>query len=356
MKNSLKGAEPIFISNGAPAEIRNILKATGKRRVAVAYWGRGAIRELHLDRVIDPHRVQIMCDLFSGSCNPSVMAELIDLGFEAKTIDGLHAKVYCSAKAVIVGSSNASRNGLKYDENLTSGSIEANVLIRDPKIIRDVSAWFDEYWDSKLATLVNPDLIKEAEPLFVRNRMATRQATSGLVDKLRSTPKLIGKIKAKVIFYIAEPPSRFAKKTYDLEAAASYSEADRRANAGDYPFYEDESDSWIVKPKTIFLDFTVSRSGSRPSFGGIWQVRSRNFSIPVQSATMPGHRIILLDRLLDIAGHRISRTDEQIFERAIKSFMDKRGKPWKFPGASSNYNYFEIPFSQFWSEMVSPNF
>lgn len=201
---------------------------------------------------------------------------------------------------------------------------------------------------------MDPDLIREAEPLFVRNRQATRQPTSGLVDKLRSNPRLIKTIKAKVIFYIAEAPSRFATRTYDLEAAASYSEADRRANAGDYPFYEDESDSWVVKPKTIFLDFTVPDRGSRPSFGGIWQVRSGNFSIPVKNAAVPGHRIILLDRLLDIEGLRISRTDEQIFERAIKSFMDKNGKPWKAPDARNNFNYFEIPFLQFWNDVVLP--
>jgi hypothetical protein len=278
-----------------------------------------------------------------------------DLGYKVKTIDGLHAKIYCSSSAVIVGSSNASRNGLQYEADQMSGNIEANVLIRDPKFVQRVSAWFDDYWKSKLATAVDVDLISEARPLFIRNSQASRQGTPGLVDRLRSDSKLIKKIKANVIFYMDEDVSPEATKTYDLEAAASYSEADRRANGGGCPFYEDKTNNWVVKPETIFLDFTVPSQGKRPSFGGIWQVRPGNFSVPVPNVEYPEHRIILTDRLIDIRGTRISKSDERVFGQAIKSFMDKRGKPWKEPDARSNYNYFEVSFSQFWNDMVLPS-
>jgi hypothetical protein len=90
--------------------IREALKTTDQVDFAVAYWGKNATERLGLDQINKP--VRIICDLWSFACNPKEMTKLLEAGFELKTEDGLHAKVYLTTRSVIVGSANASANGL----------------------------------------------------------------------------------------------------------------------------------------------------------------------------------------------------------------------------------------------------
>jgi len=63
---------------------------------AVAYWGKGATERLGLDK-IRKKPVRIICDLWSGACNPNELQKLLDRGFKLRTKDRLHAKVYITS-------------------------------------------------------------------------------------------------------------------------------------------------------------------------------------------------------------------------------------------------------------------
>ena len=56
----------------------------------------------------------------------------------------LHAKVYISEIGVIVGSSNASSNGLGYE--IGGGLHEANIFTDDNNIVCGVKNWFEGKW------------------------------------------------------------------------------------------------------------------------------------------------------------------------------------------------------------------
>lgn len=113
--------------------------------LAVAYFGKGAGRRLGLGK---PKRVRIVCDLWSGACNPYEVAALKKSGADLKNARGLHAKVYIGRDAAVVTSANASINGLgEEDGDLDLGS-EAGVLLRDPGELQKVRAWFESVWDS----------------------------------------------------------------------------------------------------------------------------------------------------------------------------------------------------------------
>jgi hypothetical protein len=48
----------------------------------------------------------------SGACNPDVIRKLMNLGAEIKMVDGMHARIYWTRAGAIIGSANASANGL----------------------------------------------------------------------------------------------------------------------------------------------------------------------------------------------------------------------------------------------------
>ena len=84
--------------------------------------------------------VRIICDLLSGACNPVEIEKLKGLdGVRVRTRDRLHAKVWIGGNDVIVGSANASHNGLPGDdEDAANASIEAAVESHDPGLAERV--------------------------------------------------------------------------------------------------------------------------------------------------------------------------------------------------------------------------
>jgi hypothetical protein len=115
--------------------------------LAIAYWGKGAIKKLDL-KSTKPTR--IICDLESGGCNPKEIALFHkppfrnNKDFKVHYLKDLHAKVYWTPISAIVGSANASANGL--GEEGSVGSLEAAIQTDDEEILKETAAWFEELW------------------------------------------------------------------------------------------------------------------------------------------------------------------------------------------------------------------
>ena len=123
-------------------QVRTIASRTGEVMAAVAYWGSGAAVRTGLTEHDDPASVRVICDLLSGACNPAEIEALTELGVSVKTLDRLHAKVWIGGDDVIVGSANASRNGLPGEgEQGANANVEAAVLSQDPRLARELRTW-----------------------------------------------------------------------------------------------------------------------------------------------------------------------------------------------------------------------
>jgi hypothetical protein len=120
------------------------LKLMGKdKRFAVAFWGNGALTSLGLDGR-GAIGAKIICNLESGATNPDVVKQLIQSGAVVRSNPKLHAKVYASSSTIILGSSNASANGLVVEgKNELTGWIEANIMTDDPTLVGKVGKWFN---------------------------------------------------------------------------------------------------------------------------------------------------------------------------------------------------------------------
>ncbi|MBC7102912.1 MAG: phospholipase D family protein [Parvibaculum sp.] len=95
-------------------EVQSLIGRSSDVSAAVAYWGKNSVKETGITQR-KKGSTRILCDLFSGACNPDEVLKLLKCGVEVKTLDGMHAKVWVNRDTAIVGSANASANGLGFE-------------------------------------------------------------------------------------------------------------------------------------------------------------------------------------------------------------------------------------------------
>ncbi|WP_238120786.1 MULTISPECIES: phospholipase D family protein [unclassified Xanthobacter] len=128
-------------------EIKSMLAAAREAKIAVAFWGQGALEQLDIGRTnLD---VKLICNLDSGGCNPAALKSIMSTLPPARVHSHprLHAKVYWTPDRAIVGSSNASANGLAVEGNVARSWAEANILISDRRLLQEIEDWFNRRLD-----------------------------------------------------------------------------------------------------------------------------------------------------------------------------------------------------------------
>ena len=117
--------------------IRHLFGKADEICCIVAFWGRGADElfcKLDEEKI---GRVKIVCNLTSGGTNPREIEKLISKGFGVKHCSILHNKVYWTSRGVVVGSANASANGLSLESVEQEGWLEAAFHSNRPGRCRD---------------------------------------------------------------------------------------------------------------------------------------------------------------------------------------------------------------------------
>lgn len=136
-----------FLIGGALGDrIRNIARG-GDARLAVAFWGKGAAGELFGPGHLDRDDLRIVCDLGMGATNPEALAELGAPRRDGlRHRPGLHGKVYLSAAGLVVGSANASSNGIGLGAD-PAGLIEVGTFsAAGSPAWQAAAAWFETLW------------------------------------------------------------------------------------------------------------------------------------------------------------------------------------------------------------------
>jgi HKD family nuclease len=178
-------------ANDTRDRIVKLIRDSDEFCLAVAYWGRGAMKQLGLDKLSNNQNGTIICDLMSGACNPYEIEGLLKLenpALKIRTLDGFHAKVYWTPRSVIVGSSNASGSGLSFEGDETAGFVEGNIQTDDNKTIRATKLWLEK--TQKLAKEISDGELAEAKKLWKERR--ARRPLSGnktFVESLKSNPE-----------------------------------------------------------------------------------------------------------------------------------------------------------------------
>jgi hypothetical protein len=250
----------VFLNEvGALAKIQQLMETAQLAKIAVAFWGRGAAKTLGIDR--RNLAVEIICNLDSGACNPAEIERIRDLRPHIPVLSDprLHGKLYWTPGGVIVGSSNASTNGLAVEDGL-AGWAEANIFSDDKQLIESTLHWFKSR--KQCSYEITDDDLRVAREIWAeRARSAAPgiKLTKDLGTAVRKTPDNPAWTKIKVAIY-SEDISKEGKKLIQADRAS-----DPSLNAFDaYESWDAEmaADDWL-------LDFWLKK---KTRFGGYWYV------------------------------------------------------------------------------------
>ena len=169
------------VSSGQPATL------------AVAFWGAEARHHLGLARRAAAAPIRIICNLAMGGTNPFEIEELMSTaGVSVEQSDHLHGKVYLFDDAVMIGSSNASANGLSFEGVEALSWQEANIVSEDRAILAAAAEWV-----AQLSTrAITPQDLSDAKLAWRlrRSNIIAPNHKRSIVDLLADGPSsIVGK-------------------------------------------------------------------------------------------------------------------------------------------------------------------
>ena len=300
--------------------VRTIASRNGEVMAAVAYWGSGAAERTGLTEHDRPASVRVICDLLSGACNPAEIQALKKLGFSVKTLDRLHAKVWIGGDDVIVGSANASRNGLpSEDEQGAKANVEAAVLSQDPRFARELKAWFEKQW--RASCEIDDQHLDEARQLWKRRRRSGgRGFTSPLTEEIQNSGSRDRFSDLRLLAYLSEETSQEAENYIGQNAGHHYTDDEWQEFGDDKPWYEwpRGNPEWPHPPGTVFANFSCSTEGEEFAFNGYWQLRH------CPSIELKKNRLTLLNKLPHINGYSLSRQEQASMAWLLRVFVARR--------------------------------
>lgn len=260
--------QPVRLINGSELsqQIRDLF-SNGEARLAVAFWGTGAADELGLT---DPNvNGRIICNLRMGGTNPDEIQKLLDIGFQVRQCDTLHSKVYLGEQGAVIGSSNASANGLAFQGSECSGWIETNVYLPASAPHEELSTWFETFWLSDEVRLIDETDIEVARERWRHRRTLPLPAKrplkkDNLLTTLKTVPERLFDRRIYITIYFQEA-SKEAERKFE-RYKRNLSGDDRTAS--DLGFWEDWDD---LPDNSHLVSFFVDEDGDL-TLDGIWHM------------------------------------------------------------------------------------
>jgi hypothetical protein len=262
--------------------ILDVVASSEQIDMAVAFWGAGALERLRLHK--GAKSGTILCDARSGGCNPSTLRALIRNGFTVLDVSGLHAKVYLTSDAMVVGSANASTNGLGEEASEIDLQLEAGYFTEDQNDLNAARRWFDR--TAKQGSQVTETTLREIELLWrSRPKPKPRQSFLRALES-RDAGLMDSRFFAAVYRSAPEYPPEDVEQAY--KETLYFDQAAYEASST-YPFFWG-AENWESKLQTgdVILSLEVGRRGS-VNYDGIWRVQDLlpNGLIPLQRVARP---------------------------------------------------------------------
>ena len=239
-------------------KIKKLVQNAETLDIAVAFWGYGAFELLGLDQIDKENRknVRIICNLGHGGTNPSEIENLIKQKFEVRHLNTLHAKTYISEKAIIVGSANASANGLGHEASEIDSWEESAIFQTDNQVIHHARNWFEELYNR--SKCVTPEYIKEAKNIWGKRRTQRKMLYGSkdnisLLEVIKSTPN---DFRDKIVITCYEGGSL----DKNAEKTAENFISNNKLIEDTITFFEDWESELTVRDKYI-ISFKIKKKG-----------------------------------------------------------------------------------------------
>ena len=302
--------------------VNALVTRDGDVDIAVAYWGQDALERTGIANK-ENGKLRVICDLLSGSCNPSPIAALQGAGIPVRTLARLHAKIWINGDHVILGSANASMAGLPItNDDLQKCRDEANVEMRDEALAQSLRTWFDQRWD--LAREIEDRDLRRARILWSLRRRSAQSKSSGIANEpdesgisdLWRNPRAL-----RLLAYDEDDITPAAQRFHREEAERFYTTEQWSATEGEPPFYEWEygRPEWTDDEGTAILDFSRPSSDAKFRFNGLWTVR------PDPTVALDASDLTLLNRVFDYNGKRFTAQELQQIADKFQARIDEHG-------------------------------
>ncbi|WP_139150786.1 phospholipase D family protein [Halofilum ochraceum] len=304
--------------------VRDLIDEPGDAFLISAFWGKGAPEKL-LGSSTHMKQVRAICNLALGGTNPDAVQDLLDRGVYIRHNSNLHAKVYASAHRAIVGSANASANGLGFEDEGSTQLYEAAIEVSDPNILADINSWAQSLWDSAATKEITKHDLKLARKAWERRRIKGRihrNRNERLLDVLQNSPD---DLRDRVVFAVyneEESDLSKAAKGYIKDRALELQEEQPQL-AENLDGYENWREVDRLLDGVDIIDLCFDRWGNLNNEDVIWRVYGDSPVKDVKGASP----IKLAYRPPDFA-YRLPKRDIRVLEKAGERI-------WKeaYPGA-----------------------
>lgn len=160
---------------------------------AVAFWGCDAVTELFGTDQLQRPDVQVICDLSLGGTNPDTLRALgAPDNPNVRYRDGLHAKVFLSARGAIVGSANASNNGIGFMGGNAQLLEAGTYYTPDSEGWHSISGWLTALSEQGSARVDEAALYVADLAWSSRHEAGSRHNVGNQTDFLNYDPELHG--------------------------------------------------------------------------------------------------------------------------------------------------------------------
>jgi hypothetical protein len=305
------------------------LKEAGPTDLAVAYWGEGGANRLGLSKT--NKSVRILCDLRSLACNPDELQTLLDNGATLRTSDGLHAKVYILSDRVVIGSANASINGLGSEGTNDKFEHEAAIETDDTQVRADVAEWFKRHWEK--ADSIDKALLDDIRPDWRRRR---QQQTARIIEnsnenlflRLADNPLEFSEMRIRLGLFDEEADNdeAYSAAWQLLKRYYTKEEIEKRKYGKDsnrYPFYLNPNNLTFAIDDYLVNYWATRTEGSVlkeiTSEGGIWRVTR------TEEINVGGKRrsVILATEVGKVKGNKASIEDYRSLKSTLLNYFTK---------------------------------
>ena len=229
----------------------------------VAFWGRGADELFHsVDEEIIK-KIKIVCNLTSGGTNPRIIEELRKKGLRVKHSSILHSKVYWTNRGVVVGSANASANGLSLESVEQDGWLEAAMHSNRPADVKAIRKYVDEVWHAS-DEITEQDLV-DAKVKWKNRRPFPPPRTD--IDFITSLRNGMFTDRKNTVFFVIDVEDASAYKD-DIDARADELQEQYRK------LHDRDLDAWVdwegIPREEYIVDYWLGpRGGLR--FCKVWK-------------------------------------------------------------------------------------
>lgn len=309
-------SEREFLTDGNEivSQVRNFFEQATVIKCAVAFWGNRAPFLLGLRGLNKP--IRIICNLESGATNPTVIRELLDIPqLEIRSHELLHAKVYWTEQGAIIGSSNASSNGLSYEGYETNSWIEANISVTNPKILTHIENWFDELW--KKSNPVDLTQLRQIERLWRRRRNIRRipgtKPNSSLLTALRQNQDSFKNRDIYVVIY---------RKIFTPEAKKTFQnwKAQQKFGASSSKVMCFEGWAHLPTDATVVVLYYGSRGSVR--YEGCYRLPEPQFDIKFKYTGGGYGHITIAFACEDVSELVVKEDDEALFKSKVEQLYN----------------------------------